>query len=147
MLSRRNFLAAASAGAVCAPWAGASEPAAANRKRMTVITTEWRFHSHAWHMAERFLMGYPKDGHWHRPPLDVVSAYIDQMPSNDLGRSRAKEFGFPLYPTIAETVRCGGDKLAVDAVLIIGEHGNYSNNEYGQKKYPRYEFFKQVTDV
>jgi hypothetical protein len=35
----------------------------------------------------------------------------------------------------------------VDAVLIIGEHGNYPDNELGQKKYPRYEFFKQVVDV
>ena len=32
-------------------------------------------------------------------------------------------------------------------MLIIGEHGNYPKNEFGQKKYPRYEFFKQVTDV
>ena len=32
-------------------------------------------------------------------------------------------------------------------VLIIGEHGNYPKSEYGQTKYPRYEFFKQVTDV
>ena len=30
---------------------------------------------------------------------------------------------------------------------MIGEHGNYPNNEYGQKKYPRYEFFKQVVEV
>ena len=32
-------------------------------------------------------------------------------------------------------------------MLVIGEHGNYPNNEYGQKKYPRYEFFKQVVEV
>ena len=86
-------------------------------------------------------------GKWHQPPLEVVSAYVDQFPENDLSRQRAKEFGFTIYPTIAEALRCGGDKLAVDAVLIIGEHGNYPNNEYGQKKYPRYEFFKQVADV
>ena len=43
---------------------------------------------------------------------------------------------------IAEALRCGGDKLAVDAVLIIGEHGDYPRNEIGQKQYPRYEFFQ-----
>ncbi len=48
---------------------------------------------------------------------------------------------------MAEALRAGGKKLAVDAVLIIGEHGNYPDNELGQKKYPRYEFFKQATDV
>ena len=98
-------------------------------------------------MAERFLVGYPKYGRWHRPPFDVVAAYVDQQPEGDLSRSRSEEFGFPIFKTIAETLRCGGDKLAVDAVLIIGEHGNYPINEIGQKQYPRYEFFKQVTDV
>jgi len=53
----------------------------------------------------------------------------------------------PIYSTVAEALRCGGDRLAVDAVLIIGEHGNYSKNEFGQTLYPRYEFFKQVVDV
>jgi hypothetical protein len=52
-----------------------------------------------------------------------------------------------VYPTVAEALRCGGDKLAVDAVLIIGEHGNYPRNEKGQVLYPRYEFFKQCVEV
>jgi hypothetical protein len=114
---------------------------------MAVITTEWRYRSHAWHMAERFLVGYPIDGRWHRPPLDVIAAYVDQHPTNDLSRKRSEEFGFPIFPTVAEALRCGGKELAVGAVLIIGEHGRYPKNEFGQTKYPRYEFFKQVTDV
>ncbi|MFM7593506.1 MAG: hypothetical protein ACKO85_17100, partial [Isosphaeraceae bacterium] len=63
------------------------------RRKMAVITTEWRYHSHAWHMAERFLVGYPKNGKWHRPPFDVVSAYVDQFPEKDLARKREAEFG------------------------------------------------------
>jgi hypothetical protein len=98
-------------------------------------------------MGERFLAGYAAQGHWHRPPLDVVAVYVDQTPKNDLSRQRAEEFGFTIYPKIAEALRCGGDKLAVDAVLIIGEHGDYPTNKLGQKLYPRYEFFKQVTEV
>jgi hypothetical protein len=98
-------------------------------------------------MAERFLHGYPIRGKWHHPDFEVVAAYVDQKPEGDLSRSRAEEFGFRIYPTIAETLRNGGDKLAVDAVLIIGEHGDYPVNEYGQKEYPRYQFFKQVVDV
>jgi hypothetical protein len=31
------------------------------------------------------------------------------------------QFGFTLYDDIAETLRCGGDELAVDAVLIRGK--------------------------
>lgn len=147
MLTRRRFLDTVGAGLVVGPQLIEAETSPTRRKRLAVVTTEWRFHSHAWHMAERFLGGYPTNGRWHRPPMDVVTAYVDQRPKNDLSVKRSQEFGFPIYPTVAETLRCGGDKLAVDAVLIIGEHGDYPRNEYGQKKYPRYEFFKQVTDV
>lgn len=147
MFTRRTFLQAAGSGLVLASQALSSETRAPERKRLAVVTTEWRYHSHAWHMAERFLVGYPNNGRWHAPPLDVVSSYVDQFPENDLARQRSAEFGFAIYPTIAEALRCGGKELAVDAVLIIGEHGNYPQNEYGQTKYPRYEFFKQVTDI
>jgi hypothetical protein len=147
MITRRTFL-AATAAAVTLPLTGAADGAPrAGRKKMAIVTTEWRFGSHAWHMGERFLVGYPLKGKWHQPELDVVAAYVDQKPDNDLSRQRAEEFGFKLYPTIAEALRCGGDKLAVDAVLVIGEHGKYPRNELGQTQYPRYEFFKQVTEV
>ncbi|MFO0001511.1 MAG: hypothetical protein ACK559_10295, partial [bacterium] len=71
-------------------------------------------------MAERFLAGYPTAGRWHQPRLQVVSAYVDQFPENDLSRQRSQEFGFPIYGTVAEALRCGTEKLAVDAVLLIG---------------------------
>ena len=148
MLKRRSFLGTVGAVMIGAgQLATAIEPVAATRKRLAVLTTEWKYHTHAWHMPERFLHGYPIKGKWHRPPLDVVSAYVDQHPDGDLSRSRAEEFGFKLYPSIAETLRCGSDRLAVDAVLIIGEHGTYPKSEFEQTKYPRYEFFKQATDV
>ena len=35
----------------------------------------------------------------------------------------------------------------MDAVLIIGEHGQYAVNKLGQTLYPRYEFFQQVVEV
>jgi hypothetical protein len=147
MISRRVFLGAAGSALARAPWAAGQQPGPGRRKKLAVVTTEWRYHSHAWHMPERFLVGYPVGGRWHRPPLDIVSAYVDQTPKNDLGRSRAKEFGFRIYPSISAALRCGGDRLAVDGVLLIGEHGNYPRNELGQVLYPRYEFFKLVADV
>lgn len=116
-------------------------------KRIAVVTTIYQYLSHAQHMGDRFLIGYPHRGRWHRPDMKVVSLYVDQKTEKDQSQERAKEFGFAVYPTIAETLRCGGDKLAVDAVLIIGEHGNYPKNEKGQILYPRYEFFKQCIEV
>jgi hypothetical protein len=145
VISRRDFMGTVGAGVISA--ASARSQPAAGRKKLAVVTTEWRDRSHAWHMAERFLHGYPVKGKWHRPPLDVVAAYVDQFPANDLSRQREAEFGFKIHKTIADALRCGGARLAVDAVLIIGEHGNYPANELGQRLYPRYEFFMQVAEV
>lgn len=144
MIDRRTFLAAMGGTLVTS---AALAVQATPRKRLAIVTTEWRYGSHAWHMGERFLVGYPRDGRWEEPRFEVVGAYVDQQPENDLSRSRSEEFGFPIYKSIAETVRCGGPKLAVDAVLVIGEHGDYPQNEIGQKRYPRYEFFKDVVKV
>jgi hypothetical protein len=146
-VSRREFVTAVGVGLAASALTQAAGPTSEKRKKLAVVTTEWRDRSHAWHMAERFLHGYPIKGQWHRPPFEVVSAYVDQFPANDLSRKREAEFGFKIHKTIAEALRCGGERLAVDAVLIIGEHGNYPTNELGQHQYPRYEFFKQVVEV
>src|SRR3954471_23627113 len=140
MLNRRHFL---QTTAVTAAAAYAQTPP----KRIAIVTTIYRYLSHGQHMGDRFLVGYPLNGAWHKPNVQVVSLYVDQKPNGDLSDARAKEFGFQVYPTIAEALRCGGSKLAVDAVLIIGEHGNYPRNDKGQVLYPRYEFFQQCVDV
>ncbi len=116
-------------------------------KRIAVVTTIYRYLSHAQHFTDRFLVGYPKAGKWHHPNMKVVSLYVDQKPEGDQSEDRAKEFGFSVYPTIAETLRCSGHQLAVDAVLLIGEHGDYPQNEMSQILYPRYEFFKECVNV
>jgi hypothetical protein len=116
-------------------------------KRIAVITTVYRYLSHAQHIADRFLVGYPLNGKWRRPDMKVVSLYVDQKPTGDQSAERAREFGFQVYPSIAEALRCGGDRLAVDAVLIIGEHGDYPRNEKGQVLYPRHQFFRQCVEV
>ena len=116
-------------------------------KRIAVITTIYRYLSHAQHFADRFLVGYPRQGKWHRPDMKIASLYVAQRPEGEQGQDRAREFGFAVYPTIAEALRCGGDELAVDAVLLIGEHGDYPTNEKGQVLYPRYEFFKECVKV
>ena len=115
--------------------------------RVAIIATVYHYLSHGQHFGDRFMVGYGYEGSWHRPDMQVVSMYVDQRPAGDQSVDRAREFGFEVYPTIAEALRCGGDHLAVDAVVTIGEHGEYPSNELGQKQYPRYEFFKQCVEV
>ena len=122
-------------------------PTQTSSRRLAVITTIYRYLSHAQHMADRFLVGYPRAGRWHHSNTRVVSLYVDQHPEGDLSAARAEEFGFSVYPTISEALRCGGEKLAVDGILLIGEHGDYPSNDMGQVLYPRYEFFRECMDV
>src|SRR5947209_8168513 len=139
-LSRRSFLGAAAAASVLS---GETD----RPKRIAIISTIYRYLSHGQHMGDRFLVGYPHGGEWHKPNMQVVSLYVDQKPEDDLSGQRSQEFGFRVYPTIAETLRCGTGKLAVDAVLIVAEHGDYPINSFGQKLYPRYEFFTECVKV
>ena len=79
---------------------------------------------------------------------DVDRARITPLFAGNLAEYAQKiEFGLRVYPTIAGTLGCGGKKIAMDAVLIIAEHGDDPVNDIGQKLYPRYEFFQQCVKV
>ena len=80
--------------------------------------------------------------------MDLVSLFVEQVKDNDLSGERLEHFPtMKGYPTIAEALTLGGEELAVDGVLIIGEHGEYPTNEKGQRLYPRYEHFMQIAEV
>ena len=139
MISRRNLLKAASTVA----W-----PARADaKKRVATIVTEYRLNSHADVIAGRLIEGYEYEGKRHEPAVQVVSMYTDQVPKNDLSRGLAAKHDVKIYPTVRDTLTLGGNKLAVDAVVLIGEHGDYPENEKGQKLYPRYRLYQQIIEV
>ena len=116
--------------------------------KIAAIVTEYRKYSHGQHIVDRFLEGYGWNSRHHHPPMDLVSLYVDQRPEGDLSHDRAERFPqMKIYPTIADTLILGGSELAVDGVLLVGEHGSYPSNEKGQHLYPRYEFFKQIVSV
>jgi hypothetical protein len=117
------------------------------RKKVALVATEVRKYSHAQHFVDRFLEGYGWHGEHHYPPMDLVSLYVDQAPRGDLSRDREARHPVKIYPTIAEACTLGASKLAVDAVVIIGEHGQYPRNDKGQRLYPRYRFHKEVVKV
>lgn len=119
-----------------------------SRPKIAAIVTEYRKFSHGQHIVDRFLEGYGWEGRHHHPEMDLVSLYVDQKPESDLTAERAKRFPhMQVFPTIADALTLGGSTLAVDGVLLIGEHGDYPRNEKGQRLYPRYEHFRQIVAV
>ena len=147
-ITRRGFTGALLSGAVAAA-TGRSAGAWANsrRPRIAFLGTVVFQHSHAQHFLDRFAMGQSWRGQWEAPRLDVAGIFLDQVRDDDLGKARIKKYGLASYPTIEETLTLGGEKLAVDGVVIIGEHGDYPQTAKGQTRYPRYEWFKKVVDV
>ncbi len=95
----------------------------------------------------RLIEGYDYYGSRLAPRVDVVSMYTDQTPENDLSRPMAARHGFRICPTVHDALTLGTRRLAVEGVVLIGEHGKYPLNEKGQQLYPRYELFKQIEDV
>jgi len=148
MMHRRLFLGAASglfAGAALPGWSKNRE---APRKKIAFLGTVVFKHSHAQHFLDRHCMGYTWGGRWQAPRFDVASVYIAQHAAEgDLSEERIQKYGLQRYPTIADALTLGTSELAVDGVVIIAEHGDYPNNDKGQKRYPRYDWFKQVVQV
>ncbi len=116
--------------------------------KIAAIATIYHKYSHAQHIVDRFLEGYGWNSRHHYPPMDIVSLYVEQIKENDLSRDRLERFPtMKQYPTITEALTLNGDNLAVDGILLIGEHGDYPSNEKGQRLYPRYEHFMQMIEV
>jgi hypothetical protein len=160
--SRRKFLASAAAltlGSGLAPAAAKDGAPAADfrarpprpgkdgRKPIAVVTTVYRPMSHAYHIAGRFVHGYPLAGRFHVPAHYVRSMYVEQRPANDLARDLARDCGVRIASSIADALTDGGDKLAVEGVLLLAEHGNYRRNQKGQILYPRYEMMEEIVRV
>jgi hypothetical protein len=116
--------------------------------KIAVIATVWFPFSHADVIVSRWLEPYPGDARlgW-KPRTQIASVYLAQIPENDVGRKVCAQFGVPLYASIRDALTLGGDRLAVDAVLLIGEHGDYPQNRYHQKLYPRKQFFDEIVAV
>lgn len=142
-LSRRQWLGATAASIT----AGALAAPPATKCRVAVVMTTCFYRSHAHVILENFLNRYLFNGRPVEPAMDVVSFYVDQFPENDMARDIARVYGIAIYPSISQALCCGGDRLAADAVLSIGEHGKYPSTPKGQVMYPRKRFFDEIVEV
>ena len=145
-ITRRQLLGSAAALPLLGTTGFAAQPA--RRPRVAAIYTVFRFRSHAHNILENFLTPYLFNGKRTESPCEVVSFYADQRaPEGDTTDEVARRFKIPLFKTIEGALTLGGKELAVDAVLLIGEHGDYPFNKLGQHLYPRKRFFDEITAV
>ena len=133
--------------------AGWSRAATVPPKRVAAVVTEYIHNSHADVIAGRLLHSHSMDGQGSWPPghgwpnLKLVSLYVDQQHPQDTSAKLAQEHGFLLAGSIAQALTLGGQSLAVDGVLLIGEHGKYPFSDTGQTLYPRRRFFEETMAV
>lgn len=144
-VSRRAFLGAAGASLLSMSAGRADQP---RRPRVAGIYTVFRHRSHAHVILEKFLRPYLFRGQVTDPGVDVVSLYADQRSADgDMTDDVSRQFKIPVFKTIGEALTLGGKELAVDAVLSIGEHGDYPVTKLGQVEYPRKRFFDEIVAV
>ena len=86
MLSRRRFVgysALSSAMLACPSWLrsalGQTSSGTAQRPlRLAILGSVYHLGSNLQTIGDRFLVGYPREGDWHMPNVQVVSVYVDQ---------------------------------------------------------------------
>ncbi|MBK9166048.1 MAG: hypothetical protein IPM24_01140 [Bryobacterales bacterium] len=140
-LSRRGFVAQLSGAAFAPP--------ARRKLRVAAIYTAFTHRSHVNVILENFLEPYYFRGRRVDPreTFEVVSMWGDQNLEGDFADDVSRAYGVTRYETIAGALCLGGDALAVDAVLSIGEGGRYYTNDLGQVLFPRKRFFDEIVAV
>jgi len=118
-----------------------------DRLRVAAIITIYHPKSHADVIVTKFMKGMSTDEGFFPPEVDLVSLYIDHVLENDIGVGLAEQHDIPIYPSIRRALHAGANELNVDAVLLVGEHGDYPWNERNRHMYPRRHFFEQIAGV
>ena len=148
LFSRRQILGTSGKAALAGIAAGAVSQAAERRPRIACVVTYWAAPgSHADWIITKLLDGYWWKGAHTPSRVDVVSVYIHQLQESGLGRKVCKSKGIPIFNTVSEALTLGGKELAVDGVVLVGEHGIYHSNLKGQKYYPRWWLYQQIIRV
>ena len=118
------------------------------RPRIACLVSYWAAtRSHADWIICKLLDGYWWQGAHTPSRVEVVSVYIHQLEESALGQKICKAKNIPIFKTVAQAVTLGGTELAVDGVVIIGEHGNYPTDLKGHWLLPRWWIYNQVIRV
>jgi hypothetical protein len=114
------------------------------KKNVAFIANIYRNSAHADVIGTKLFVGIPADEGMVEPKVNIASVWIDQIGENDTGVRISEMNGTKVYPTLEEALCLGGDELAVDGVIYIGEHGEYKYNRLGQKMYPRMNYLERI---
>ncbi|MGX1932859.1 hypothetical protein [Microbacterium resistens] len=110
-----------------------------------MLATVWFEGCHTDVIVPPIVEGWALDGVAYETELEVVSMYLEQIgcaQGEDIGLPFLAKHGIRRALSIGEALApAGGNGLGVDGVVIIGEHGDYELNEFGQQAYPRRRFF------
>jgi hypothetical protein len=104
----------------------------------------YRHNSHADVIVSRLLQTDTLDGKGKDSPLKLVSLYTDQRPADDISRLLAASHRFRISETIEDALTLGAGRLAVDGVLLIGEHGDYPKSPTGNTQFPKRRFWEET---
>ncbi|GIW94519.1 MAG: hypothetical protein KatS3mg110_2560 [Pirellulaceae bacterium] len=108
------------------------------------ITTVYRENSHADVILGRLLQTETLDDKGRHPNMQLASLFTDQVPSNDWSRPLGERYGVPVFESVRQAVTRGTDRLAVDGVLLVAEHGDYPESATGQIQYPKRRLFSEI---
>jgi len=142
-MDRRTMMGLGAAAA-----AGATVFGTERRPRIACVVTYWAApSSHADWIITKLIDGYWWKGAHTPSRVDVVSVYIHQLAESGLGRKVCQAKKIPIFNTVREALTLGGGELAVDGVVLVGEHGIYHTNLNGQTYYPRWWLYQQIVKV
>jgi hypothetical protein len=115
--------------------------------KVAALVTAYFHNSHADVIVSRLLQTMTLDDKGERPALQLVSLYVDQPEGSSVGLEIARAHHIPIFKTPYEALTLGGRLLAVDGVLLIGEHGRYPLSETGQVTFPKRRLFGDILAV
>ncbi len=108
------------------------------------ITTLYRQNTHADVLIGRILETDTLDGKGNPSKLKLVSLYVDQFNDDDMSRGLSRKYSFPMYDRVSDALTLGTNKLAVQGVVLVAEHGEYPVSETGQVIYPKKRLFAEI---
>ncbi len=124
-----------------------ADPSIKKPKVAFITTTYSSGSSHSDVIGTKLFLGIPTDKGIEEPQIEEVSFWIDQMAPDHTGPKIAALNKVPIFDSIEQAMTLGGEEIAVDAVIYVGEHGGYPYNRLGQKMYPRMNHLEQIFRV